>query len=107
MLSARGLGLEHVAELLAPALADDAVLDDLRALFRSMAPETLLRASAGLGHLDGRAEVVWPTRDPFFTRRDGRRFAALLGTQELRHLAASSSATPGPRGTWRRRKRSN
>ena len=81
VFSARGLGREHVAGLVAPALGDEEVLDDLRALFRSLRPETLLRASARLGRLESRAVVVWPRRDPFFTPRDGRRLAALLGTQ--------------------------
>lgn len=81
VLSSRGFGRDHVAALTAPALGDDEVLDDLRALSRSLSPATLLRASAGLGHLGSRAEVVWPRRDPFFTAGDGRRLAALLGTQ--------------------------
>jgi pimeloyl-ACP methyl ester carboxylesterase len=66
---------------MAPASSDPAVLEDLRAFARSCGPASLLRGSAGLSAVHGRSAVVWPTRDPFFPPRDGRRLAALLDTE--------------------------
>ena len=81
IFSARGFGEDEVRRLTEGLLADQGVRDDLAALVLSLRPEVLLGASARLGYLRGRAEVVWPPRDLFFSRRDGERVAALLGTR--------------------------
>ena len=81
VFSRRGLGRDYVRELLAPALTDDAILDDTRAFVRACRPASLLRGSAGLSVVHGRSAVVWPRHDPLFTPRDGRRAAALLDTE--------------------------
>ena len=81
ILTARGFGRPYVQEITAGLLDDRGVRDDLAAFIRSLRPEVLLRASSRLGHLHGRAEVVWPQHDVFFPARDGRRIAALLDTR--------------------------
>jgi len=81
IFTVRGFGRSYVHQITAGILDDHEVRDDLAAFIRSLRPEVLLRASSRLGHLHGRAEVVWPKRDIFFSARDGRRVAALLDTQ--------------------------
>ncbi len=81
VLTSRGFGRSYVQEVTAGILDDAEVRKDLAAFIRSLQPELLLRASSHLGSLHGRAEVVWPKRDPFFSARDGRRMAALLDTR--------------------------
>ena len=80
IFTVRGFGRRYVEEITTGILTDPDVRDDLAAFIRSLRPEVLLRASSRLGHLHGRAEVVWPKRDIFFSAGDGRRVAALLGT---------------------------
>lgn len=81
VLTVRGFGRSYVSDVTAGLLADPEVREDLAAFIRSLEPDVLLRASSHLAALHGRAEVVWPKRDPFFSARDGRRLAALLDTQ--------------------------
>jgi len=81
ILTVRGFGRSYVQEITAGILDDHEVRDDLAAFIRSLRPEVLLRASSRLGYLHGRAEVVWPRRDIFSSAGDGRRVAALLGTE--------------------------
>ena len=81
VFSRRGFGATYTREVTAGLLADREVRDDLAAFVQSLRPDVLLAASARLGHLRGRCAVVWPPRDPFFTPRDGRRLAALLGCE--------------------------
>ncbi len=81
LFTVRGFGRAYVQQITAGVLDDPEVRDDLAAFIRSLRPEVLLRASSRLGYLHGRAEVVWPERDLFFSAGDGRRVAALLDTQ--------------------------
>ena len=81
IFTVRGFGRSYVQEVTAGLLDNAEVRNDLAAFIRSLRPEVLLRASSRLGYLHGRAEVVWPRRDIFFSARDGRRVAALLDTQ--------------------------
>lgn len=81
IFTVRGFGRSYVREITTGILGDHEVRDDLAAFIRSLRPEVLLHASSRLGYLHGRAEVVWPKRDVFFSPRDGRRIAALLDTQ--------------------------
>ena len=81
IFSVRGFGRDYVRDCTAGLLEDTEVRYDLAAFITSTRPEVLLRASSGLGYLHGRAEVVWPRRDLFFSASDGRRLAALLDTQ--------------------------
>lgn len=81
IFTARGFGRSYVHEITAGLIEDPDVRRDLAAFIRSLRPEVLLRASSHLGGLHGRAEVVWPRHDIFFSARDGRRVAALLDTR--------------------------
>lgn len=76
-----GFGRSYVREVFAGILEDPEVRKDLAAFIRSLRPEILLGASSRLGYLQGRAAVVWPRHDIFFSARDGHRVAALLDTQ--------------------------
>lgn len=78
--TARGLGRELVHDLLRPARTDPAIRADLTAFLRTVRPEVLLDAVAGLGAFAGRAAVVWGRRDLVFPARDAERLAALLHT---------------------------
>ncbi len=81
IFTVRGFGRDYVRRVTTGILDSPAVRADLAAFIRSLRPELLLRASSRLGYLHGRAEVVWPRRDLFFSPGDGRRIAALLGTR--------------------------
>lgn len=81
IFTTRGFGRSYVHEVTAGLLDNAEVRNDLAAFIVSLRPEVLLRASSQLGYLHGRAEVVWPRHDIFFSARDGRRVAALLDTQ--------------------------
>lgn len=81
IFTVRGFGRPYVHEVTAGLLGDQEVRSDLAAFIRSLRPEVLLAASSRLGYLQGRAEVVWPRHDIFFSARDGHRIAALLDTQ--------------------------
>jgi pimeloyl-ACP methyl ester carboxylesterase len=80
IFTVRGFGRAYVQDVTAGLLGDSEVRKDLAAFIRSLRPEVLLAASSRLGYLQGKAEVVWPRRDIFFSPRDGRRVAALLDT---------------------------
>lgn len=80
ILTVRGFGRPYAREITTGILDNPEVRDDLAAFIRSLQPEVLLRASSRLGYLHGRAEVVWPRRDIFFSAGDGKRVAALLDT---------------------------
>ena len=81
VFTVRGFGRPYVREVTAGLVDNPEVRNDLAAFITSLRPEVLLHASSRLGYLHGRAEVVWPRRDIFFSARDGRRAAALLDTQ--------------------------
>jgi pimeloyl-ACP methyl ester carboxylesterase len=80
IFTVRGFGRSYVDEVTAGIFDDPEVRKDLAAFIRSLQPEVLLGASSRLGYLQGRAAVVWPPHDIFFSARDGRRVAALLDT---------------------------
>ena len=80
IFSVRGFGRSYVRGITAGLLDDVEVRRDLAAFIRSLRPGVLLSASSRLGYLQGHAAVVWPRHDVFFSAADGRRAAALLGT---------------------------
>ena len=80
VFTVRGFGRAYVREITYGLLDGPEIRHDLAAFIRSLRPDVLLAASSRLGYLHGRCEVVWPRRDLFFSPRDGRRIAALLGT---------------------------
>ncbi len=76
----RGFGRSYVEEILHGLITDPEIRKDLAAFILSLDPQILLAASSRLGHVRHYAEVVWPRHDVFFPPSDGRRVAALLGT---------------------------
>ncbi len=80
ILTRRGFGRSYVEEILHGLITDPEIRKDLAAFIVSLDPQILLAASSRLGHVRHYAEVVWPRHDVFFPPSDGRRVAALLGT---------------------------
>lgn len=80
LFTARGFGRQWVHELLQPAQIDREIRADLTAFLRTVRPEVLLDAAAGVSAFAGRAAVVWGRRDVVFPPGDAERLAALLDT---------------------------
>lgn len=112
-LTARGIPRRLVDDWLGPARRDDAVVDDLRHLIRSMRPEVTLGVLDALAAWRGPAHVLWYRRGLLFPARDGERIAthlqawpvrwvdgarALVGWDAPDVVAAAVLDLAGPRG---------